>query len=324
MSDETSRTSLLELRVGLFVLIGLAIIGAMVVQFGRYGTKIRKSYNLTVELPNASGLLQNSKVLLSGAQVGTVISQPRVLPHAKGVAFDLSVYDTIQIPKNAEVVVGSSGLLGDRFVDVLTKAQDEGGYYQPGDTVRGSRQTGMDDLTREGSQLVGDLRTAVGNLNGVITRMDKDLLTDKMFKDLQGSLANLQATTKNFLDASGKLTGVLDDAKGAVADARGVIGGAKDAVSGAKGTLDTAQKAAEDLRGAIADARKTLGSVKQVTDKAVHGDGLIATLVSDKGLSSDVAALISNLRRSGVLFYRDRPAAGAPAPSDAPRRNTRP
>lgn len=311
MSDETSRTSLLELRVGLFVLIGLTIIGIMVVQFGRYGKKLRKSYTLTVELPNASGLLQNSNVLLSGALVGTVTSAPRVLDHARGVAVDLSIYEEIRVPRNAQVVVGSSGLLGDRFVDVITKANDEGGYYAPGQTVHGSRVSGMDDLTRDGGLLVADLRTTVANLNGTITHVNQDLLKDETFKDLQSSLANLREATKNFVEASGKLSGVLDEAKGAVGDARGVIGGAKD-------TMDSAKHAADDLQGAIGDARKTLGSVRSVTDQAVHGNGLLATLISDKTLSTDLAALVSNLRRSGILFYRDRPATGAAAPELPP------
>ena len=40
--------------------------------------------------------------------------------------------------------------MGDRFVDVLPPAMDEGGYYQPGETVQGTRAEGMDDLTAQG------------------------------------------------------------------------------------------------------------------------------------------------------------------------------
>jgi phospholipid/cholesterol/gamma-HCH transport system substrate-binding protein len=333
MATDVSESKTLEFRVGLFILIGLLIIGGMVIQFGRVGDKIRKSYLLIVELPNASGLLKNSKVLLSGAPVGTVTSSPRVLDHARGVAVDLTIYEEVRIPRNAQIVVGSSGLLGDRFVDVITKAEDVGGYYEPGETVHGVRQSGMDDITREGGFLVGDLRAAVANLNQTITRIDKELLKEQTFKDLQGSLANLNATTKNFLDSSAKLTLVLEDARSAVADARGVIGGAKDAMSGAKETISTAQAAATDVRGAIGDARKVLGSVKSVADKATRGDGALPTLLSDKALSDNLKALIANLRRSGVLFYRDRAAASKPesdgdaaepaaSPSPPPRRSS--
>ncbi len=79
-----SESTTLELRVGLFMLVGLAIIGYMVVVLGRFGNGVKPSYTLTVELPNASGLLKNSKVLLSGAQVGSVVDGPNLLDHAAG------------------------------------------------------------------------------------------------------------------------------------------------------------------------------------------------------------------------------------------------
>ena len=308
MASSSENSSVLEFRVGLFVLFGLAVIGYMVVQFGRFGVGLKKSYPLTVELPNASGLLNNSKVLMSGAQIGSVIQEPRVLDHARGVAVRVVIYEPLRSARNARIVVGSSGLLGDRFVDVLPSAQDEGGYYQDGEIVHGTRAPGgMDELEDQGGKLVGDMRAAVANLNGAITRINQDLLKPELFKNLQDTVANLNATTKNFQAASEKLGGVIDDA-------HGVVGKAGGAMDGAKNTLESANKAAEDVQKAVGDARKVLGSVNKATDEAVHGKGLIATLISDPELSSNLAALISNLRRSGVLFYKDRPA---PTPAAA-------
>ncbi len=86
-------------------------------------------------------------------------------------------------------------------------------------------------------------------------------------------------------------------------------------MDGAKDTLASAKAAADDVRGAIGDTRKVLGTVRTAADQAVHGPGLMGTLISNKELSDNMAALVSNLRRSGVLFYKDRAAA---APESAP------
>jgi phospholipid/cholesterol/gamma-HCH transport system substrate-binding protein len=304
----------LEFRVGIFVLFGLIILGYMVVQFGRFGIGIKKSYPLTVELPNASGLIKNSKVLMSGALVGSVIDEPKVLDRARGVSVTIIVYDPIKVARNASVVVGSSGLLGDRFVDIIPKREDAGGYYQPGDTVQGTRAQGMEEIQREGGALVGDLRSTVATLNKTVTRIDQELLKEQTFKDLQAAMANLRVTTENFRATSEKLSTVIEDAHGVMAKAGDAMGGAKD-------TFNTAKAAAEDVRGAIGDARKVLGTVKGAADQAVHGNGLLPTLISDRQLSDNVSALMSNLRRNGILFYKDRPAptpdpaAATPAPS---------
>ena len=169
----------------------------------------------------------------------------------------------------------------------------------------------MDDLTRKGGQLVDDLRTAVANLNGTITRLNTELLKPEMFKNFQDSAANLSVTTNNFKAASEKLGGVLDEVHGVVNQAHGTMDGAKD-------TLASAKAAADDVRGAIGDTRKVLGTVRNAADEAVHGPGLLGTLITNKELSDNVSALVSNLRRSGVLFYKDRAATAAATPSPAP------
>ncbi len=314
----SSESSTLEFRVGLFVLVGLAIIGYLVVSVGRFSNGLVTYYPLTVELPNASGLLRNSKVLLAGASIGTA-GAPVVKADGHAVRVPLQINERIHIARNARIVVGSSGLMGDRYVDVIMPGVEEGGYYQPGDTIIGSRASGMDDLQAEGSKLIGDLRATVANLNGAVTRVNTEMLTPEMFKNLHDSVANLSATTKNFQSASEKLNGVLDDAKGTVAQAKGAMDGARDTLASAKTAADDVQKAIGDARGAIGEAKKTLAGVRSATDEAVHGPGLLGTLISNKQLSDNLAALISNLRRSGVIFYKNR-AEPTPEATPAPER----
>ena len=188
---------------------------------------------------------------MSGALVGSVIDDPKVLDHARGVSVTIIVYEPIKVAHNASVVVGSSGLLGDRFVDIIPKRDDEGGYYQAGDTVQGTRAQGMEELQREGGLLVGDLRDTVATLHKTVTRIDEELLKEQTFKDLQAALANLRVTTENFRATSEKLSGVIDDAHGVVTKAGDAMGGAKD-------TLGTAKAAAEDVRGG--DWRRAQGA----------------------------------------------------------------
>ncbi len=56
VSTMTERGS--QLKVGIFMAIGLAAIAAMVVYFGRFGDSVRGYYQIRVEYPNASGILQ--------------------------------------------------------------------------------------------------------------------------------------------------------------------------------------------------------------------------------------------------------------------------
>ena len=159
----------LELKVGIFVAIGLAVIGGFVLKFGRLGEGFKIYYDLTVRFKDASGLLKGSDVLLSGAKIGRVSGGPRLSREGEGVAVPLRIYEYVKLPKGSQFAVGSSGLLGDRFVNVITPPGPPKEYIPKNAVLDGERPTGMDDLTHAGSQLIEELRGTVQNINGTFT-----------------------------------------------------------------------------------------------------------------------------------------------------------
>src|SRR3954470_21529923 len=108
----------IEAKVGAFVFLGLAALAALVVQFGRIGEGWKTYYPLTVRFSDASGLLKGSDVLLAGAKIGRVSEGPHLVKEGNGVEVPLRIYDYVKIPVGSKFSVGSSGLLGDRFVNV--------------------------------------------------------------------------------------------------------------------------------------------------------------------------------------------------------------
>jgi phospholipid/cholesterol/gamma-HCH transport system substrate-binding protein len=92
----------LEFKVGVFVFLGLAMLGALVVQFGRLGEGFKTYYALTIRFNDASGLLKGSDVLLAGARIGKVADGPRLVHEGTGIAVPLKIYDYIKIPEGAK------------------------------------------------------------------------------------------------------------------------------------------------------------------------------------------------------------------------------
>jgi phospholipid/cholesterol/gamma-HCH transport system substrate-binding protein len=155
----------LEFKVGIFVFIGCAALAGLLVKFGRLGEGVKTYYQLTVRFADASGLLTNSDVLLAGAKIGRVAGGPRLVRNGPGVYVPLRIFDYVKIPVGSKFTVGSSGLLGDRFVTVTPPTGTPSGYILKDGFVDGTRETGFDDLTRQGSELVSDVRTTVQKLN---------------------------------------------------------------------------------------------------------------------------------------------------------------
>jgi len=295
----------LELKVGAFVLAGLAILAALVVQFGRLGEGFKTYYGLTVRFPDASGLLKGSDVLLAGAKIGRVSGGPRLVQVGQGVEVPLRIYDYVKIPAESKFTVGSSGLLGDRFVAVTMPPGQPSSYVAKDSMIEGTRETGLDDLTREGGLLVNDLRATVQNVNATITRLNDQALSPENMENLKASVEHLSTATAALAEASKKADSVLEKSDSA---------------------MGSAKKAADDVQLAIADARKTIQSATEVIREASDGKGLLPTLLTNQELAKDLRALVSNLRTHGVLFYRDSAAkaeakAAVERPQNTPRRS---
>ena len=271
----------LEFKVGIFVFVGLAMLGALLVQFGRLGEGFKTYYPLTVRFTNASGLLKGSDVLLAGARIGKVAGGPRLVREGDGVAVPLKIYDYVKVPEGTKFTVGSSGLLGDRFVVVTPPPGQPKAYLPPNAYINGTRETGIDDLTQQGGALVGDLRTTVQKLN-------QETLSAQNMENLKSSMEHLNQATSALAESSKKLDGVIEQTDS---------------------TMASAKKAVDSLQDAIADTRTMLRS-------ATQGKGLVATLLNNQQLSDDLHALITNLRAHGVLFYRDTAATSQTKPAE--------
>jgi len=260
------------------------------VQFGRLGEGFKTYYPLTVRFSNASGLLKGSDVLLAGARIGKVAGGPRLVREGGGVAVPLKIYDYVKVPEGTKFTVGSSGLLGDRFVVVTPPPGQPKAYLPANAYIDGTRETGIDDLTQEGGALVSDLR-------GTVQKLNQETLSSENMQNLKSSMEHLNQATSALAESSKKLDGVIEQADS---------------------TMASAKKAADSLQNAIGDTRKVLRS-------ATQGKGLVATLLNNQELANDLHALISNLRAHGVLFYRDTAATTqAKAPEQTkPSRPTR-
>ncbi len=276
-----------NLRVGIFVAIGLLAIALMVVYFGRFGESVRGYYRIRVEYPNASGIYKGASVLLAGAKIGLVENNPVILPEMDGVYVTLRIFEEVHIPSAAQFTIGSSGLLGDRFIQiVLGKDAKSSAPIQPGAVVQGKGESGIGDVTESAAALLSDIQEAVGNINKVAQKLNSDVFKETSIANLNATLSNLKETSASFADASKKISGVVEKAEGAVETGQQ--------------TFASAKSAADELKKAIADARSLIQQAKQ-------GRGALGVLLSDREMAENLKALVANLRRNGVLWYKDRP-----------------
>jgi len=270
----TERKGVAEILVGLFLFIGLAALGILVVIFGRVTTSMGKPYDLTVIFHNVSGLSSGADVLLAGAKVGYIVTAPQLLGDSYRVAVKLKIQESIKIPRKSRFVVGSANLLGDKFIDVMPAADmDTSDVWQPGEIIEGSRAGGFEELTARGAEVMDQLASSLKKFDMLTSNLNERLLNETNIQNLSDTFGNLKKATVS-----------LDTILVKVGDA-----------------TDKAGKAAESLQ--------------KVGKNFSDGKGPMGVLLNDKESGENLKSLIYNMKRSGVLFYRDKPLPEAESKS---------
>src|SRR5437660_6849924 len=168
--------SRVEWRVGLFVLIGLALLAALVIQFSKGMSLLEHKYELKMRAVNVGGLKTKASVLMSGVQVGTV-KDIRLGPEGTNVTITLLIYQQYQIHKDARFLIEQSGFLGDEYVAIVP-TENKGPIFEPGEHVEAESPLNMQEVARSAAGFLKRLDETATRLNGAIVDVRKMLLNE--------------------------------------------------------------------------------------------------------------------------------------------------
>jgi phospholipid/cholesterol/gamma-HCH transport system substrate-binding protein len=212
------------------MILGLLCIGSLVIYFGRFGESIKKFYTLTVEYRNASGLLKGADVTLSGAKIGEVADSPKVLPDMRGVSVTLKINEEVKIPQDSVFSIGSSGLLGDRFVTVTMKENQVNPVpIAPGSVItNGQSESSITELQRQiHDEILPKLDSALGNIDAVTVSLRNGVFNEQGVRNLQTTLSNFATVSEDFKGVAGQADLFLKNGNEAMGSVKGAAGDLK-------------------------------------------------------------------------------------------------
>ena len=316
-----------EVLVGLFLLIGFAVLGGLVLQFGKFSDHLRGQYLLTVVFDDASGVIKGSEVRMGGAKIGQVADLPE-LNDAVRVEVRLAIREAIRIPSGSEFQINSATLLGDKLIVVVPPADRSLGYIAPGSRLTGSGATGLEALQSSAANMgkdverllkqadqtlskvdgaVADIQTASRQLGEAAGKINRSALADKNLERLDAILENLASTTEAWKTASSRLEPTLGEAREAIQAVRNAADGAEKTLKSADRALAEVKPALARLPKAVEGFSATATKAGEALDRMKRGEGLLGALATDNEVALDAKAFMRNLRRHGVLRYRDGP-----------------
>jgi predicted nucleic acid-binding Zn-ribbon protein len=329
-----------ELLVGLFLLVGLAMVGAIILQFGRVNELFTDSYSLTLAFPNAPGIKKGSPVYLGGSRIGKVKDKPLLEPDSSGVTLQIEVFGDKRIPKNSSFMVGTNGLMGDALIDIKIHQKEDDSpitdfyAFDHSEIIEGAREGGLGGLQDSAASAakkvdvaLDDVKLALTDVRVTMKKINEGALSDQVIKDFKESMEHLNKTMTRVDE---KVLGEENAAnlKAAISDIRDAAGSFKKSASNLEVTTGKLNPMIDKLDPAIAKADtvmtradEALTSVKKAADELASvgrtlrtGNGLMAALMNDAELKKEFGSLISNLKERGILRYKDL-SEEAPAPA---------
>ena len=103
--------SRLEWKVGLFVILCLGLLAALVIEFSKGTSPWKKTYTLKLQAGNVGGLKPRAGVLMAGVQIGSV-SAIQLSPQGTNVTLALTIDSNYLIPTNSDFSIEQSGFSG--------------------------------------------------------------------------------------------------------------------------------------------------------------------------------------------------------------------
>jgi phospholipid/cholesterol/gamma-HCH transport system substrate-binding protein len=207
-----------EVRLGLFIVLGLAILCCAIFLIGNKETRFKSTYIVKAQFQNVAGLNNGADVRVGGIRKGTVksINLPKRPDGKVTVTMSLeSATDNI-VKKDSLAAIKSEGLLGDKYVEI-SFGSVEGEKVKNGDTIGSEPPFEMSNMMAKASQLLDTAQTAVASigesadhLQSISAKIDQGrgsvgaLINDKSVYNQANKAAtdlqeNMEALKHNFL-----------------------------------------------------------------------------------------------------------------------------
>ncbi|HEX8846698.1 MAG TPA: MlaD family protein [Pyrinomonadaceae bacterium] len=313
MPPSKKTIGLSELRVGLFVVIAVAILGFLILNASGDINPFARKLHVRARFKTADGLRPGAEVRLAGVKVGKVDEVKLLPPSDKAddpkVEASLAIDNTIdgrpareRIRTDSTVSLGSPSLLGNDKLINITAGTAAGSEVQEGAILRSSGdQTTLSNLA---GQDVADQITGISkNLNEITQKINKGpgtlyriLNEDALYDSINAALVDIQAVTRQIRSGEGTagkfindpalynnindLSVRLNDIAEGLRTGRGTVGKllTEDALyKKINNIADRVESSVNDINGLIAEVREGRGTLgKLLREDDIYNDARTA------------------------------------------------
>lgn len=327
-----------QLRVGIFVLFGLAVLGFLILNASGDFNPFEKKLHIKARFADADGLREGGEVQLAGVRIGKVekvnLLPPDSAEDAKveaimavdGKLGGRPINERIRTDSIAQLV-STSLLANDKMINISPGSQ-KGAPIAENQILETAGAMSINKLTETGNDLLQQMNKLSVPANEILQKANRGDGTlgrivndDSLYKNLDATvgetkltITKLQTTLDKVNRGEGSAGKLLNDPE--LYNSLNRTVGKLEAISndlragrGTAGKLLSNEELYNDTRAAIADLRVSAEKINGITDdlKSITADlragkGSAGKLLTDEQLYDDTRATLNKLNTSADKF----------------------
>lgn len=286
-----------KVKVGLFVVVGTALLIAALYFIGNQKYMFTKNFELYAVFENVNGLQLGNNVRYSGINVGTVskIEMTKV----GMITIQMSVEEKTAnfIKKDAIASISSDGLVGSMVVNIIPGNDEHPKSIVSGDTIRSNNKISTDEMiailntTNNNAALLSvdllKITNQILNGNGTLSALINDTI---MTRNVQQTVLELKRVSENTSLAISKVNQIIskiDYDKSAAA----VVLSDTAAANQIKNIFANLGKSSEDINMVTKNLNAYLNEIKS-------GKGALNHITQDKNLVRDIDSTMIEIKEA--------------------------
>ncbi len=160
----------LEVKVGVFIISGLALLLVFVFAIGDFAALFEPWYRLRVLFETANGITDGSPVQYAGVEIGKIERVDIVYPEgepAPKVALSVRLPSRVVVRADDQVTISTFGLLGEKYLEIRP-GPGHGEVLKPEGQIWGQPPVSTERIMERSNEVLSEFKQTLEGLNSLV------------------------------------------------------------------------------------------------------------------------------------------------------------
>ena len=285
----------LELKVGVFVLVSLLLLAALLVSFSKGVTRFARTYDLKLRTTDVGGIKRGASVLMAGFPIGNV-NRLTLSSNGESVVLTLQIKQEHGVRTNAIFVIEQSGFLGDQFVAIYPDPDRTARFFDPGEEATCPPPFNLQQTARDASGFIKRIDETARKLDAAIADIRRLVLNEETLVQVSNTLSSLRVASGRAVTTVDNINALVETNAPIISQSVSNVAFFSEQLSQFSGSLNTLLATnADEITTTLQSVEASAVLLKQLLEDLRAGKGPAGRLLGDEQMATHVAQIAQNL-----------------------------